>query len=798
MKTFHLLILLTLAGDVLGAGIVIISDPPRRPAPPRPPTTRIVPARQQPIQLHTQRTTAQINDQIARTTVEQVFYNPNPRQLEGTFLFPVPKDSHLDGFTLEINGQKAEAELLDSGKARSIYEGIVRSMQDPGLLEYAGRDLYKIRIFPFPANGKRTVTVSYTQVLPADSGLVEYVAPLGVTKHSEVAPQKVSLDIQLNTKAPLKSVWSATHDAKIVRGETQASITHEVTNTKQDRDFQLYFASRRTAFDASLLTHRVAGEDGYFLLLLAPGNPSEKTPAIPKDVIFVLDTSGSMAGNKLAQAKKALTFCVANLNSTDQFEVLRFSTEVEPLFDGLQKATDKNRKAARSFIKDLRPYGSTAIDDALKTALSLRAKNSERPYVVIFLTDGRPTIGVTRESEIVANVANRNSDLTRVFCFGIGTDVNTHLLDRIAEKTRAVSQYILPHEDLEVKLSSFFGKIKDPVLADVHLGFPAKVRPLKMYPMALPDLFKGDQLVVVGRYRNQGKGELKLSGSVNGENTDHTFNLKFPRASAKHGFIPRLWATRRVGYLLDEIRLNGENKELRDEVTTLARQYGIVTPYTAYLIVEDERRNQITQNNQLLPQFRRDSGAREQISSFYRSLGRAKSGSAGVAGAQTTSSLKNARSAPAATAQANQSAQRAVVATTPAPLSVPVTKPRPAKRTSFTAKDPAAPTTQPSVRYRLSSPRGGQAATEAKALGERITAYTRQNRHIAGKTFYWNSKRWIDAETRNLKDTKPTRIKFASDEYFALYAKSPSIAKWMALGKNITIVVDKVLYEIHE
>jgi Ca-activated chloride channel homolog len=800
MKPIQLFLLLLLAGDCLGAGIVILPEHHRRPMPPRPPVTRIVAPRNQAIQLHSQKITAQITDQIARTTIEQVFHNPNSRQLEGIFLFPVPKGAQLDVFTLEINGRRAEAELLDSGKAQGIYEGIVRSMKDPGLLEYADRDLYKIRIFPFPAHGDRTITVAYTQVLPADDGLIEYTAPLGVTKHAAQPPKQLSLEIELKTKAPLKSVWSATHEAKFVRQDKRATITYESANTRQDSDFQLYFASTKTAFDASLLTHRQAGEDGYFLLLLSPGNPTQETPAIAKDVTFVLDTSGSMAGNKLEQAKKALTFCVGNLNNNDRFEVLRFSTEVEPLFDGLQSATPANRKAATEFIRDLRPYGSTAIDDALKTALQNRGRKSKRTHVIIFLTDGRPTIGVTREEEIVANVSERNSALTRIFSFGIGTDVNTHLLDRITEKTRAVSQYVLPDEDLEVKLSSFFGKIKDPVLADVQLGFPKNVRTLKQYPKILPDLFKGDQLVLVGRYREQGKGRLTLRGSVEGKTLDHDFTLKFPRESARHGFIPRLWATRRVGYLLDEIRLQGENKELRDEVTSLARQYGIVTPYTAYLIVEDERRLDVSQSNRLLPQLGQDPAARRELTTFYRSLGSSKSGEAGVAGAKITSSLKNAQTSSSGRTRANVSAQRAIHSTPNPPAPRPNIQPgtarpsfrfrRPAPQSAVTISPAAAPKLKP-------APRGGR-PDAATTVSDRITEYTRQNRHIAGKTFYWNGKRWIDSAVRTLKDAKPIHIKFASDKYFALQTKSPSMAKWLALDKNLTLVLGQDLYEIHE
>ena len=266
-----------------------------------------------------------------------------------------------------------------------------------------------------------------------------------------------------------------------------------------------------------------------------------------------------------------------------RFEVLRFSTEVEPVFEKLVEADGANRKRALDFIREFKPLGSTAIDDALRRALAARPEKSERQFVVIFLTDGRPTIGVTDEHAILRNVRDRSSGLTRIFNFGIGTDVNTHLLDKIADETKAFSTYVLPEEDLEVKLSAFFSKIKEPALANVKVTFPEGVRVTKLYPSPLPDLFKGEQLVLAGRFIGAAKGQLTIEGSVAGEARKFAYdvNVNFSSVAHEHEFIPRLWATRRVGYLLDEIRLRGENAELKDEVTELARKYSIVTPYTA-------------------------------------------------------------------------------------------------------------------------------------------------------------------------------------------------------------------------
>ena len=590
--------LLWTVAPVFAAGLIVVEDAPWRPGPmpppfipPRPPRPWPPPRPHAfaPLEVNYVKVNTRITDQVAVTAVDQEFYNPNSARLEGTFLFPIPRGAHINKFTMEIDGKQVEAELLPAEKARRIYEDIVRKLKDPALFEYAGRDVFKVRIFPIEPNSKKRITLSYTELLKSDGGLVSYVLPLSTEKFSAKPIRNVGVKVDLESKRPLKSIYSPSHSVEVKRqGANRATAGYEASDVHGEADFALYFAPEKNELGIHLLTHRPADEDGYFLLLASPGVEVKQEQVVMKDVVFVLDTSGSMAGKKLEQARKALQFCVENLNDGDRFELVRFSTEVEPLFDKLVSASQANRARAEDFIKHLKPIGGTGIDDALRKALALRPGANDRPFVVIFLTDGRPTIGTTDEDQIVANVKKENDGRSRIFCFGIGTDVNTHLLDRVTETTRAASQYVLPEEDLEVKVSNFFAKIKEPVLANPTLEFTGAVRVSKLYPSPLPDLFKGEQLVLVGRYSGQGDAAVMVEGTVNGAEKKLAYDVRFPEQTAESEFIPRLWATRRVGYLLDEIRLHGENAELRDEVTELARKYGIVTPYTSYLIVEDE------------------------------------------------------------------------------------------------------------------------------------------------------------------------------------------------------------------
>ncbi len=781
-KLFGLLLAVCAVGRLSAAGLIIVGDdkfwegspviihptPPvvdrRIIVTPRPPSFA-------PIEVAYTKAEVKIKDQFATTKVEQEFYNPNPRRLEGTFLFPVPKGAQLDKFTMNINGKPVEAELLDADKARAIYEDIVRRQRDPALLEYAGQALFKVRIFPIEPNERKKITISYSQLLKSDAGLVSYTLPLNTEKFTAKPLRSVSVKLDLESKRALKSIYSPTHKVEVKRdGAHRATLGFEANDVRPDGDFQVFYTQDDADLGVNLLTYKPAGEDGYFLLLASPGVETRNAKVMPKDVVFVLDTSGSMAGAKLVQAKKALAFCVENLNDGDRFELLRFATEVEPLFNNLREATKENRSTAQKFIETLKPIGGTAIDDALKKAVALRPENGTRPYVVVFLTDGRPTVGTIDENQILASATKSKTGLTRIFCFGIGTDVNTHLLDKIAEETKAFSTYVLPEEDIEVKVSGFFTKIKEPVLASPVLKFPDSVRVTKIYPAPLPDLFKGEQLIVAGRYTSGGDGAIQIEGQVNGEAKRFAYDVVFPGASSEHDFIPRLWATRRVGYLLDEIRLRGESKELKDEVTELARKYAIVTPYTAYLIIEDEERRKVPLQSQTL----RRSAVTDQLglsgdaaaARFYK-MQKDKAGDAAVAGSRSVNSLKQANTPGEAIASGNYEVFRGDNS-----LSSGVT---------------------------TLSAAGGRARAAVALKNETDARQTQeQGRFTAGKTFFRNGEKWIDSEVQNQANAQRARVQFGSAEYFDLVKKQPQSKSWLALGPNVEFTIGDTVYEVTE
>ncbi len=590
MKTkFALLALVILLSAFLfphpaSADGIIIPDPPICDPGPCPP----MPIAQLVIRYH--HVTVTIQDQVAVTHVDQVFYNPNDWVVEGTYMFPVPVDAAVSGFTLWVDGQPVEGQVLDATQARQTYEEIVRSMRDPALLEYADRGALQARIFPIPARGERRIELEYSQALAADNGLVRYVYPLNTEKFSLWPLESVSISVDVRSSYPIRAVYSPSHDVGISReGDYHVVAGYEEYDVLPNTDFALYYSLGETeAFH--VLSYRDPGDpvdkDGFFLVMLAP-RINVTTQAIPKDIILVLDRSGSMDGEKFQQAQEALRFILKNLNPQDRFNIITFSTGIEAYASGLRPADEANE--ALPWVDGLSAQGSTDINRALLEAAALADR--ERPTYLIFLTDGLPTEGVVDNQDILDNLEAAAPDNLRLFAFGVGYDVDTFLLDSLAQGHHGSSSYVLPGERLDEILSAFYAKVSTPVLTDLELDFGG-LSAYDLYPSPLPDLFAGSQIIAVGRYREGGVADVILRGEFNNEIQAFRFPEQvFATDSRGEGGVlaalPRLWATRKIGYLLNQIRLDGPDQETIDQIVRLSIRYGIVTPYTSYLVTEE-------------------------------------------------------------------------------------------------------------------------------------------------------------------------------------------------------------------
>ncbi|MCS6849721.1 MAG: VIT and VWA domain-containing protein [Gemmataceae bacterium] len=531
-----------------------------------------------------------IDDQVAITSLEQTFRNHTDRQLEATYVFPVPPGASVNQFSMWVDGKEVTGELLDAAKARSIYTDIVRRTQDPGLLEYLGNNLFRVRVFPVAPRADQRVALRFTSVAPKDANLIEYVYPLRTDGKANRTLEEFSIQATIKSQHPILNVYSPTHVINLSRkSDHEVHVQFEKQQALLDRDFQMFYSLSDQDVGLTLLTHRPSlGEPGTFMLLMSPRVAMSRPMQVPRDMVLVVDTSGSMAGAKMEQAKKAVKFCLDQLGPQDRVAILRFSTQVSAYREGLANPDKARIEDAKRWVDGLTATGGTAINAALLAALDLRTNDDTRTFTIIFFTDGQPTVGETNPGQILKNVLQKNTAGTRIFTLGVGDDVNATLLDALADQTRAVSTYVRPSEDLEVKVSSLYDKISHPVLANLRLTVSGDIRLDDMYPPRLPDLFHGGQLVVLGRYSGHGSAALTLTGKVGGETRQFTYDVSFPEKTGNaRDFVEHVWARRKVGYLLDQIRANGEQKELVEEVVALAKKYGIATPYTSYLIVPD-------------------------------------------------------------------------------------------------------------------------------------------------------------------------------------------------------------------
>ena len=560
---------------------IIIPEPPICDIGPCPP----VPISQLAIEYH--RVEVTIEDQVAVTHVDQVFRNDNDWTVEGTYIFPLPPDSAVTNFTLWMDGSPIEGRVLDAAEARQIYEDIVRTMRDPALLEYVDRGAVQASIFPIEPGDTSRVELEYTQVLTAENGLLHYRYPLNTERFSTEPLEDVRVTVEVTSREAVRAVYSPSHAISVDRqGEFRFTASYEESGVTPSTDFDLYYSVAESDIGLNLITYRDPESDdpdGFFLLLAAPSIEVDPDDRIAKDVIIVLDQSGSMEGEKFRQAQEALRYVLDHLNPEDRFNVITFNSGLQAFADDLRPASEA--AAARRWVDGLSAAGSTDINRALLEAMA--QSRGERPTILLFLTDGLPTEGVTDSQRILENVAEAAPDSLRLFAFGVGYDVDTVLLDSLAQAHHGSTTYVTPEQSIDEIVSAFYARVSAPVLTDLELDL-GDVGAFDLYPATLPDLFAGGQLVLVGRYREAGGGTIRLSGSVEGDTQTFAYPDQTFRASGGPDFLPRLWATRKIGSLLNQIRLSGPDEELIEQIVRLSIRYGIVTPYTSYLVTEAE------------------------------------------------------------------------------------------------------------------------------------------------------------------------------------------------------------------
>jgi Ca-activated chloride channel homolog len=570
----------TLAGPLVAQGWVIPERPLPRPGlgPWSGPVVRVA---------SQVRTT--VEGRVTRVEVEEQFRNTGAGMAEGTYVYPMPGEAVFTDFSLWMGEREVRGEMMSADQARGIYEEIVRRLRDPALLTFEGHGLVRARIFPIGPGETRRVVLRYTQVLErvGDAYRVRYAigrrdaAPARGRGDAPAAPAGTfSYRLTAPGADDFGTPYSPTHALHTRRDGGRIEIT---LDPDAEGEVELFLPLRRGLVGTSVVTFAPGGgEDGFFMLLLSPPAAGSE-PQLPRDLSFALDVSGSMGGPKLEQAKAALLQALATLQPTDRFRLIAFASTVTAFHDGFTPATAENVRAARAFVEQLTASGGTNIRGALEAVLGA-AVAEERLALVLFLTDGLPTVG-EQAPDRIADYAATHIGRSRIFAVGVGSDVNTYLLDRLAREGRGGADYVASDAGVETAIATVLAKIQHPALVNLRIA-RTPVAFQQTFPAELPDLFYGEELVVFGRYHGDAAGEVVVTGERNGRRESFTAQAAFPANAAENAYIARLWASRRIGDLTRQIRIEGAAPSLVQQVRDLGMRYGILTEYTAYLVQE--------------------------------------------------------------------------------------------------------------------------------------------------------------------------------------------------------------------
>ncbi|HMA19401.1 MAG TPA: VIT domain-containing protein [Gemmatimonadaceae bacterium] len=533
------------------------------------------------------RVSAELVDRVLRYEVTETFLNRGGRVGEADYIFPLPKGAAFQDLKLSINGELVSGETMNAAQARSIYEEIVRRQRDPALVEWMGYGMLRARIFPIAPGEEKRVVVRFQMVAEreGDALRVDYFQGrqnreswMAFASRTDDDAPRSSFSLKYPTDGIYGSPYSPTHSLSTRR----SGRTNEVTASGGGSEVTILLPVRKSTEPAiSVLSYAPRNDDGFALITLSP--PVLAARPTPRDVTLVLDVSGSMAGIKIRQARDAGKQVLATLRPSDRFKLIDFSTDVRTFRDEFTRATRENVLEATKYLESLDASGSTNISGALDAALDGEAP-SGRLGLVLFVTDGAPTVGERNPDAIAARVERLRGD-RRIFSFGVGSDLNVALVERLALEGRGTAQFVRPDESVERAVAIVASRLTNPVVTNLRVRADG-VRLLKRLPGDATDLFSGQDYVLLTRYDGSGPARLRFEGETAQGPVSWTTRVEFPSSSRENSFVARLWATQRIGYLSAEKRKSGSSREIDDEIKSLGEKYAIPTEFTSYLVVE--------------------------------------------------------------------------------------------------------------------------------------------------------------------------------------------------------------------
>jgi len=540
--------------------------------------------------LMEQRIHVTIDNQMAITTLEQTFSNPNDSTEEGAYRFPLGEKASVQEFGLTgSDGVRRVGSIEEKHDAEAIYQNAQDMNAQPAIAQQSDPNSFETKIGSIPAHSRTKVDLTYTEILPYHMGKVQYSIPMNVKSIQQKSMDVVAVTIDLKDQKEIVEVKSPTHPISAKKVDAHHwQITFERSAYLPDADFQLNYEvkAQRMGFNF-LSTQPDKNDKGYFMLMLAPQEVVDASDIVARDIVFVMDVSGSMGGYKIQQTKDAFNYFVDQLNSDDRFGIISFNDGITNWKPLLVSAAPQMRLEAKSFINQLESGGGTNIFDALGAARQMFS-GGKSSKAIVFLTDGEPTAGQTDPGTIAKNMRQSNTQNIRTFVFGVGENVCTQLLDTLALENSGEAVYVHENEQLQAKLSSFYETISKPLLVDLGLDW-GNIEVSDCYPSKLPNLYKGSQIMVLGRYKQGGATKVKVSGTLNGSLQEFPVEAAFAKETPENKVVARLWAKAKADSLIQEMRAYGESTDKKNEVIKLSKSFQFTTPFTSFVSVCPER-----------------------------------------------------------------------------------------------------------------------------------------------------------------------------------------------------------------
>ena len=544
---------------------------------------------------------AEISGSISRVVVTQQFENPFTERIEAVYTFPLPQNAAVDDMTMIIGDRTIRGKILPREQAQAVYEGAKARGYTASLLDQERPNIFTQAVANILPGNQVTITISYVETLRYEDGTYEFVFPMvvgpryiprNVPDAARIAPpvaaaersgHDISFEISLDAGLIVDNLEAKTHPVDIERpGPTRAHVRLRGGTTIPNKDFVLrYDVAGKTIQDA-VLTHR-SDKGGFFTLMLQPPERIGADDVTPKELVFVLDTSGSMAGFPIEKAKETMSLALDNLYPDDTFNLITFSGDTRILFDQPVRATKRNLKRAQDFLASTSGYGGTEMMSAIKAALE-PSENQSHVRIVCFMTDGF----VGNDMQIIAEVQKYKN--ARVFAFGVGSSVNRFLLENMATAGRGEVEYVGLNDDGSAAAKRFHQRVRNPLLTDISIDW-GELPVADVYPKRIPDLFGAKPVFLTGRYTAPGSGTIKLKGNMAGNPFTREIQVSLPETMALHDVLAPLWARARIDSVMSEDYLGALRGRMRDElkntITQLGIEFRLMTQFTSFVAVEE-------------------------------------------------------------------------------------------------------------------------------------------------------------------------------------------------------------------